>query len=190
MSSEGLLLESSVIAIVGRRGHGKSALLSEIGGIDKAEGKKIISNYELTYADEILTFEEIILLPDILQNCTLLLDEFQVGAGARSALKKSNQTINKFITQLRKRNIILYFATQNFKFMDIDIRTQTDYIITTEKVNVQDKDDYNFILTVIDRHDVTEGAFGSVINILEWDATELFEKNVYDTNEIISFGKE
>lgn len=190
MNSEGLLLESSVIAIVGRRGHGKSALLSEVGVIDKEQGKKVISNYELSLADEILTFEEIIELPDVLENCTLLLDEFQVGAGARSALKKSNQTINKFITQLRKRNIILYFTTQNFKFMDIDVRSQTDYIITTEKVDFKDESDSNFIITVIDRHDVTDSSFGSVINILDWDASELFEKNVYDTNEIISFGKE
>lgn len=178
--------ESSVIGIIARRGHGKSTLLSKIGEDDYNIGKKVITNFWVSFPHIQMSFEDIITLPKELQDATLLLDEFQVGAGARTALKKTNQDINKFITQLRKRNIILYYATQNYKFVDIDVRTQTDFIIMTKLTDV--KNQYKVI--VVDRNDFTDSNFGSVINIFMLDATDLYAREVFDTNEIINFGKE
>lgn len=185
-----MIYESSVIGILGSRGDGKTALLSEIGDNDQSAGKTVVTNYDVSFPHIRLDFEEIVMLPDVLQNCTLLLDEFQVGAGSRTALKKTNQAINRFITQLRKRNIMLYYTTQNYKFMDVDIRTQTNYILTTIKIFPKDKDDHTFRVTVVDRNDYTDTRYGSIIKIFEWDASDLFGRKVYDTNQIISFGKE
>lgn len=183
-------LESSVWAIVGRRGSGKSTMLANIAETDFSIGKKIISNFDLSFDHIKLTFEKLIEFPALLQNGTIVFDEFQVGAGARNALRNSNKDLNQFITQLRKRNIILYYGTQNFKFVDIDVRNQTDYIMYTEAVDREDPNNNKFSIIIMDRHDHTDSSFGTIINSFVWDATELFEREIFDTNEIINFGEE
>lgn len=185
-----VIQESFVWAIVGRRGWGKSAILAKIAEIDQALGKKIVSNFDLSFPHIRMTFSELILLPEELQDATVVFDEFQVGAGARNALRNSNKTINQFITQLRKRNIILYFATQNFKYVDIDVRGQTDYILTTEPVDKLNKEDHRFKISIIDRNLITDSKYGTTINNYIWDAEEMFKRNIYNTNEIINFGEE
>ena len=170
--------ESNVFALLAKRGHGKSAFMTEILYNDYLAGKKIITNYHVEFPHIRMSFAEIMLLPEELQDASVGLDELQVGASSRRSLSKTNMDINKFFTQLRKRNITLYYATQNFRFVDIDIRTQTDYIIYLFKLS-----DNEFKIKVVDRHDW--GA--EPINEFIWDATELFKKQLYDTNEIISF---
>ena len=188
--SDVIRIESAIWAIVGWRGSGKTALLANIAEIDYNNGKTIISNFHLDFPHIRMTFEELIEFPDNLVNATVVFDEFQVGAGARNALRNDNKAINKFITQLRKRNIILYLSTQNFKFLDIDVRTQTDYILTTEQVDKSNKEDHRFSVVIVDRADMSDSRWGSVVNTFIWDATDLFNRNVYDTNEIINFGEE
>ena len=182
--------ESSVWAIVGRRGAGKSAILTNIGETDFSIGKKIISNFWLSFEHKEITFEKLLEFPAFLENATILFDEFQVGAGARNALRNANKDINQFITQLRKRNIILYYGTQNFKFVDTDVRNQTDFILYTEAVDMVDEENHEFRVIIVDRNDHTDSAYGTVCNSFIWDATELFERKVYNTNEIINFGEE
>ncbi len=178
--------ESSVIGVLGRRGHGKTTLLALLGEHDYSNGKKVIANFDLSFPYFRMSFADIIELPEELQDATLLLDEMQVGAGAREALKKTNQTINKFITQLRKRNILLIYSTQNFMFIDKSIRSQTDFLVVTEKTAT------NGIYKVItvDRNDFTDSAFGSVINVFKFNANDLYNRNVFNTNEIVNFEDE
>ena len=190
LQKDDVIQESSVWAIIGRRGHGKSALLAHIAEIDYNKGKKIVSNFYLNFPHTQMTFEELVLLPKTLQNATVVFDEFQVGAGARNALRNANKSINQFITQLRKRNIILYFATQNFKYVDIDVRSQSDFLLNTEAIDTKDEDNNKFKVIIIDRFDMTDSRWGTVVNDFTWDATDLFSRNVYNTNEIISFGEE
>ena len=182
MSDTNIIIEeSSVIGILGERGHGKSVILTKLGYNDYLVGKKIVANYHLNFPHIYMTFEEIIELPEELEDCTLLLDEFQVGAGARKALSNANTSINKFITQLRKRNIMLYYATQHIRFVDIDVRTQTNFVIFIRKI-----DKSIFDVKFVDRWMPT----APPINHFTWDATDFFEKKLYDTKEIISFGKD
>ena len=188
--SKNIIQESSVWAIVGRRGSGKSTILAYIAETDFSIGKIIISNFWLGFEHRKITFEELIEFKEYLQNATVVFDEFQVGAGARNALRNSNKDLNQLITQLRKRNIILYYGTQNFKFVDIDVRNQTDYILYTEAVDREDPDNNKFSVIIVDRHDHTDSSFGTVINTFIWDATELFERKIFNTNEIINFGEE
>ena len=188
--SKNIIQESYVWAILGWRGGGKSSIMAKIAETDFNNGKKIVSNFWLSFDHIEMTLEEIIKLPEELQNATVLLDELQVGAGSRNSLSKKNKEMNKFITQLRKRNIVLYFGTQNFKFVDTDIRSQTDYILHTEAVDKVDKDNHKFSVIIVDRHDHRDSVYGTVINTFIWDATELYERNIFNTNEIINFGKE
>ena len=185
-----IIEESAVWAIIGWRGSGKTALLARIAEIDYNRGKKIVSNVHLSFPHIYKTFEELIELPEDIENATVIFDEFQVGAGARNALRNDNKKINMFITQLRKRNIVLYYTTQNFKFVDIDVRIQTDYILTTEAVDKHNNDDHRFSVKIVDTHDMSESAWGSLVNEWTWDATDLFKRKVYDTKQIINFGEE
>lgn len=182
--------ESAVWAIIGWRGSGKTALLAAIAENDYNNGKKIVSNVHLSFPHIYMTFEELIELPDVIENATVIFDEFQVGAAARNALRNDNKKINMFITQLRKRNIVLYFTTQNFKFVDIDVRIQVDYLLTTEAVDKHDPDNHEFSVKIVDTHDMSESAWGSLVNEWTWDATDLFKRKVYDTRQIIKFGEE
>ena len=178
--------ESAVVGILGRRGHGKTTLLALIGEDDYNSGKLVITNFWVSYPHIEMSYSDIVLLPKVLQNATVLLDEMQVGAGSRTALKKTNQDINRFITQLRKRNIVLYYTTQKFKFVDKDVRDQTDYIITTERTDLENE----YKVIVFDRNDFEDSAFGSVINVYTFDATDIYDRKLFDTKQLISFGKD
>lgn len=182
-------LESAIWAIVGWRGSGKTALAANLAEIDYNNGKTIISNFHLDFPHIRMSFEELIEFPDELKDATVVFDEFQVGAGARNALRNDNKKINKFITQLRKRNIVLYLTTQNFKFIDIDVRNQVDYILTTTKVD-KDINDHRFKVIIVETGDLSDSVWGSIVNEFIWDATDLFKRNIYNTNEIINFGEE
>jgi len=178
--------ESSVIGILGRRGHGKTTILAMLGEHDSSNNKKVIANFYLSFPYIHMSFADIIELPEELQNATVLLDEMQVGAGAREALKKTNQTINKFITQLRKRNILLIYSTQNFMFIDKSIRSQTDYLVITKRT----KEVNNYKVVTVDRNDFTDSPYGSVINIFNFDASDIYDRKVFNTKEIINFDDE
>lgn len=188
--SKNIIQESSIWAVVGLRGSGKSSILASTAEIDFSVGKTIVSNFHLSFEHIRITFDELLSFPEWLRDATIVFDEFQVAVGARNALRNSNKDINHFITQLRKRNLVLYYGTQNFKFMDIDVRDQTDYILYTEAVDKIDKENHKFKVIIVDRRDHEDSSFGTVVNSFIWDATELFERNIFDTNEIINFGKE
>ena len=185
-----IILESCIWAVVGRRGSGKSTILASTAEVDFSVGKTIVSNFHLSFDHRRITFDELLDFPEWLRDATIVFDEFQVAVGARNALRNTNKDINHFITQLRKRNLVLYYGTQNFKFMDIDVRDQTDYILYTEAVDREDDDNNEFKVIIVDRNDHTDSTYGTVINSFIWDATELFKRNIFNTNEIINFGKE
>ena len=188
--NDNIVIESSIWAIVGRRGSGKSTILANIAETDFSIGKTIVSNFNLSFDHIRITFDELLTFPEWLRDATIVFDEFQNAVGSRNSLKNSNKDINFFITQLRKRNLVLYYGTQNFKFMDIDVRSQSDYILYTVAVDREDDDNNEFSVIIVDRHDNTDSFFGTVVNNFVWDATDLFNRNVFDTNELITFGKE
>ena len=144
--------EYPVIAVVGERGAGKTLFMTAYAvdayfeSIEKVkaykrgeyklskgekppEPLKIFSNYPLykipyTY----ITYAEVEELPDYLTNGLVLFDEILVGADAYKPFNKSNESIYKFITQMRKRKCTLLFTAQMFTQAAKRIRLQTNYI--------------------------------------------------------------
>ena len=175
-----IVQEYPIIAVLGERGDGKTALTTKLGKLYTDEGLKLFANYtlfDIPYRK--ITFEELASFPDWLHNGVVLIDEAHIGVDSYDFLKGRVKNITKFVTQLRKRKLILYYTTQNFKLIAYRLRQQTDVIIEcrrTEEVGIIE-------VRVLDYHD-PDGLGGfTELNSFELDVRDIFDN--YDTNEII-----
>lgn len=169
-----------ISAITGRKGRGKTCLMTYFGYTDYVSGRKVYANYHTTFADYI-TLKEVAALPDHLRGCTVLLDEVQKGADAREVFKPGNKGINDLATQLRKLDIMLYYTTQKWEYPDKRLREQAEQHIHCETT----PEEGIFNLTLYDR---TIPSFRDMVLEAEeftFDGRPYFD--MYDTDEIISF---
>lgn len=164
---------TELIGIVGDRGAGKTCLMTALLYIDYANGHKIVANYHLNFPFKYMSFQKVAELPPDIKNATLGFDELGIGADSREFFKKRNSGIGKLITQIRKRNCLMYYTVQRLNLIDKRIRQQTDKYILLEKTA---------------NHGI------SVLRLLEGWNTEMLAKttfdgrrffDMYDTNEII-----
>jgi ABC-type dipeptide/oligopeptide/nickel transport system ATPase component len=131
------IVDYPITAIIGDRGAGKTLYATALAEAYFEQGKQIVSNYHLYEVDYIyMTFEDLVKDFHTLYNAVVFLDELQVGAGAFNYLKKENQQIGDFVTQIRKRKITIYFTTQRYKRITIQVREQVDYIIQVERLEI------------------------------------------------------
>lgn len=149
-----------------------------LGYLDYQKGRKIIANYELGYDYTYMKLEDVVKLPPELQNATVLLDEIQEGADARTFFKKSNMALSTLAKQLRKRNIVLYFTTQRFKEVDIRLREQTDIIVFTRPLGK------GFFYVEVYEY---KGGQEKLAHF-QFDGRQVFQ--YYDTEEIITYSEE
>lgn len=154
-------VEYPVIAIVGKRGSGKTLLMTSLTvdmyfeqlekvkaykegrytlKKDEPEPKplKIFSNYPLykipyTY----ITYKDVLDLPDYLQDGLVLFDEILVGADAYKPFNKSNEAINMFVSQMRKRRCTLMYTGQVFTQATKRLRLQTNYLYQCIAIGVR-----------------------------------------------------
>jgi len=108
----------------------------------------------------------------------VLLDEIQIGADSYEIFKPSTKQITKFATQLRKRRITLFYATQDFKMAAKRLRGQTDYIIKFERTSIDGVANlqvFDMGLPILDQ----------CIKTFIFDGRPYFDH--YDTDEIITF---
>lgn len=174
-----MALNPFVIAIVGDKGTGKSALMTYMLYKDFLLGRTIISNYGLSFEHKQKMYSDLVKLPEFLQNATVGYDEFHIATDSRRSSSKSNISFTTFLTQLRKRNCILIYTTQMFGAMDRRVRDQTDIVISPI-----DNDGEIFIYKVMDR------ISGDTIKYMRLNLKPVFDANLYDTNEIILFTNE
>lgn len=167
---------AEVIGIMGDRGTGKTCFLTCLLHTDYEEGRKIISNYRLEFPVINMSFEQVTGLPEELQNATLGFDELGIGADSREFFSKTNKKLAKLITQIRKRNCILFYTVQRLNLIDKRLRQQTDYFFLIEKTRITG----HFLIHVMDYG-------GDIVNKMVFDGRPYFD--LYDTNEIIDFGE-
>lgn len=139
-------MQGTIYVILGRRGGGKSCLMTYLGYQDHLSGITIVSNYHLNFPHVYMTFEEIARLPKSLKNATVLLDEGQVGADSREIFKPSNKAMGTLATQLRKLNVNLFITTQIFGQIDKRLRDQTDYVIYIQALDRNNPEWFKFIV--------------------------------------------
>lgn len=168
----------SIYAIIGDRGAGKTALMTHLLFQDSEAGIPVVSNYRLYFHHTYMSLKEIAELPESIQDSTIGIDEFQIGADSRSAMSKANMQLTKFVTQLRKRNCVLYFTTQRFNLIDKRIRDQVDYTMMISNVSTKREPDISLLQT-FDRWT------GEMVGEKVFYLKKAF--SLYNTNEIIEF---
>jgi hypothetical protein len=171
-------MSGKIVGILGQRGGGKTLLMTHLAYMDYEINKSlIVSNYHLNFDYKYMTLSELAELPDWLKDATVCLDEIQVGADSRSVFAKGNKSISTLATQLRKRNITLYYTTQLLGQVDKRLREQTDYIIITKPLD-KNKPGW-FRLEIYDKR--TDFILGEKFF---W-GKETFQ--LYNTNEVILY---
>ena len=162
-----------IVGIQGGLGTGKTLLMARYLVKDSFNGRDVRVNFNLHNCTfKLLDIEELLNNKVDLKNVSVGIDEFTVFADCRTSM--SNTMITYFILQTRKRNVCLYYTTQDFGMLDKRIIRHTHMFITAEKC----KDDNYRIYTVIDARD--REAKPSVFGL---DITKWFD--YFDTDQII-----
>jgi len=162
-----------IVGIQGGLGSGKTLLMTRYLVKEFWAGRSVVANYGLRGVDfNVLNMSDLLNKEVDLQDVSVGIDEFTVFADCRTSM--SNKLITYFILQTRKRNVCLYYTTQDFGMLDKRILRHTHLFITADKV-----DDDNFRLyTVIDARDRIARPSEFVLRITPWF-------RFFDTNEII-----
>lgn len=170
-------MQYPIICVLGRRGSGKTLLMTAIAHDESKAGTKIFANYRLFGIPcTNITWEMLLDMPDWLHDGIILLDEIQMGADAYEIFKKGNKAITKLATQIRKRKLTMYYATQVFTMATKRLRQQTNYIIEVTATTVQG-------LSHVRVYDHMQEITGEIIREFDFDGRLYY--NMYDTNEII-----
>lgn len=127
-----------IIGIEGGIGTGKTVLMTRYLKQDEKKGHNIYSNYKLKNMKfTLIDMSKILDMHDNefnLTNCSLGIDEITVFADCRKSGSKLNRLISYFILQSRKRNVDIYFTTQNLNLIDFRLLDYMDFQIYCQKV--------------------------------------------------------
>jgi len=167
-------MRPSISCIVGDFGSGKTLFMTYLAYLNK-DHRRVFANYHLkdipyTHIDisDLATFR------DDLRNAIVLLDEGQVGANAYDIFKKDVRDISQFITQIRKRNIIMFWSTQRFRRVALPLRELTKYFYEMQPTEVDG-------ISHVKIFDIDNGY--EFIKEFMFNGIPMFNK--YDTEEII-----
>ena len=169
----------------GKQGSGKTLFITKLLYTEK-DDRKIFSNYKLFGLEfEYITFDEedenktdILKAlrdnPHYFDNSIMLLDEIHIYFDSLDFMRKNNRNMQKFFSQLRKRNILLLATTQFIYNLDVRIRRQC--------MNVFDMQHIYQGLFRVTTHEI-DGYFTEEISRFDVDLSEYYDK--YDTTELI-----
>ena len=134
---------SLVTAITGPRGSGKTLLMAFLCLVDMKRGKEVLSNVKIggplkrhgeliDVKSKPLNFASLLELNESLEHCVVGIDEINLWFAATRYMSHGNRIAGIFFQLLRKRQMSLYYTTQNFKWPDPNIRWQTDLHIACQ----------------------------------------------------------
>jgi hypothetical protein len=162
-----------IVGIQGGLGSGKTLLMTRYLVKDFWSGRNVHANFGLKQVDFTpLNMDDMLNKSVDLQDVSIGIDEFTVFADCRTSM--SNKMITYFILQTRKRNVCLYYTTQDFGMLDKRILRHTHLFITADKIGDDDFRRY----TVIDARDRIARPTEFLLRITPWF-------DYFDTNEII-----
>lgn len=144
-----------ITKITGHLGDGKSLLLIMIGFYDYfAKHHVILCNFDLyspirSFKVSVSSLMNIIdrLNPD--RRYTFLLDESNTekGVESRESMSSENKEFGDFVSQVRKRNIDLYYVSQWKKGAETRLREKTDYRIKCHAIrDPNNEDDFSNVI--------------------------------------------
>lgn len=171
---------------IGKQGSGKTCFITKLL-YTELDNRKVFSNYKLFDFDYVpITFDNE-LEPDKIDilkqledeqnyfdNSIMLLDEMHVYFDSLDFMQKNNRKMQRFFSQLRKRNILLLGTTQYLMNLDVRIRRQC--------MNVFEMNHIFKSLFEVTTFEI-DGYFSKEVSRYNIDLGVYFNK--YDTNEII-----
>lgn len=130
-----------VVGIKGLKGSGKTLLLTILLYLEYKSGKKVYTNYDVSFPHEILDIDKLLKLDKELQNAVIGITEMHMICDARRSGKKQNILMSYFILQSRHRSVNVYYDTQFERQIDIRIRDNTDINIICENLYIDSDSD-------------------------------------------------
>jgi len=135
-----------LIGIEGNIGSGKTIYAIRCLKIDYNNNRKIISNtplFNIEYED--FNIKKFMSNDDIyrksLNNATILLDEITVYMDCRLSGSKQNLLMGYLVLQSRKRNLDIYYTTQNLDLVDYKrLVKYTNIIVYAQEIYVKNPD--------------------------------------------------
>lgn len=174
-----------IIGIEGGLGSGKTLAVVRYLVKDYNDGRIIFSNFKLKKIKyKPLDVLEILKLDEggvSLNNVSCAIDEITVFADCRTSMTKLNRFLSYFILQTRKRNVTLYYTTQDFNMVDLRLINHTDIRVVAEKIKKPDGEYYKDYrrYTIYDLRDLKNFNWKS----FTLKITPYYD--YYDTNEVI-----
>lgn len=199
---------SKLIGILGDRGAGKTLFMTYLLRQDHIRNGRVVANYHLYFPEDgkhdpiYLPFKKIAKLPPQLRDASVGLDELQIGTDSRRSLSDDNIMLTKLVTQMRKRNLDVYYTTQRYNMIDKRIKNQTDYLILMERYPCLDDTDEDEMKNTTNpragmwfRYQVLDNEFLDTLNKGDDDGWRYFKAgkamfDLYDTTEIIDYDEE
>jgi energy-coupling factor transporter ATP-binding protein EcfA2 len=177
-----------IIGITGAKGSGKTLVMTMMAAILEKEGKKILSNYRLKIPHTLISQDIIKNYSDKdtpLHDCVLLLDEIHILMDCRTSFK--NTIITYFLLQSRKRDVDIYWTSQNFGQPEKRLRENTDYIIECDGHYDREHKNLLYVVIKIIKY-YGKNQFREISTKLVRNPERFY--CLYNTYEIIDFNKE
>ena len=161
-----------ITGIVGDLGGGKTLLMTYQGYKRFLRGQRIMANYGVRYKHARLNAAVLVEMDADLQDLVILGDEFHIVIDSRNSMTADNKAITYFVLQTRKRNVHLYFTTQDEGQVDVRLRMRVDYWIYCTRIGK-----HHFRYKIYTRR-------GKLIGTLVLDGRKYY--HLYDTTETIT----
>ena len=163
-----------ITVFVGRRGKGKTLLMTRRLYRRYLMGYKIYTNYKVNFPHEKLDANRLMNMGADLQDCAIGIDEIHVLIDSRNSMSDRNKLISYFILQTRKRNVVLFGTTQHERQIETRLRQNVDYWVFCQRIGKTAK----FVYRVVD------GLTWRLVKKCVYDGTRFF--SLYDTRETIT----
>lgn len=120
------------------RGNGKTLSMTGLSYLDYLSGRKVWSNYQTTFAEEVLGMQSMIekIGAEPKPDLVLCVSEMQQVLNSIGSTNEQILFIDMFASQLRKLDVDLYYDTQRFNNIQKRLRIHTDVILIPMKTHL------------------------------------------------------
>lgn len=141
-----------VVGFKGLKRSGKTLAMTLFLYLEYLKGKKILTNYWVSFPHEIIDVQKLVELHEDIEDSAIGIDEIHMICDSRRSSKKQNILMSYFVLQSGHRDVNLYYTSQFNKQFDVRIRDNTDIDVVCRNLYVDsDEDGLNDLFHLIFR---------------------------------------